>query len=94
MIFKTIFRIRIFICRIFCNPLFIIKVENGIVTKVSGTVKNSFVYDCEDIFKHNDLKFAFVYAQNSSYGKPVLKSSSEISKSVLQQLRNTWSFNS
>ena len=94
MLPKLFLRIRILVCRIFKNPLFIIKVENGIVTKVSGFVKNSFINECIDIAERNNLKFAFVYAENSSFGKPVLKVSIEISKVILQQLRNTWSFNS
>jgi len=94
MIHKIILRSKIFICRVFNAPLFIIKVEDGIVTKVSGTVKNSFLNDCIEIVKRNNVKFAFIYAESSSYGKPVLKTSGEIPADILQQLRNTWSFNS
>jgi Protein of unknown function (DUF3634) len=93
MIHKTVLRTRIFICRVFNNPLFIIKVEDGIVTKVSGTVKNSFVNDCIEIVNRNNVKFAFIYSVNGSYGKPVLKASNEITADILQQLRNTWTFN-
>lgn len=94
MFYKIILRIRILICRTINNPVFIIKIENGIVSKVSGSVKNSFLNDCIDITERNNLKFAFLYAENGSYGKPILKASFEIPKDTLQQLRNTWSFNS
>lgn len=86
--------IRIFICKVIFNPVFIIKVDHGIVSKVSGTVNSSFVYDCDDVFKRNDIKFAFVYAEKSSYGKPVLKCSGNIPNYALQQLRNIYSFHS
>ena len=94
MFHKIILRIRILICRTINNPVFIIKIENGIVSKVSGSVKNSFLNDCIDITERNNLKYAFVYAENDSYGKPILQASFEIPKDTLQQLRNTWSFNS
>ena len=94
MFYKIILRIRILICKTINNPVFIIKIENGIVSKVSGSVKNSFLNDCIDITERNNLKYAIVYAEKGSYGKPILKSSFEIPKDTLQQLRNTWSFNS
>lgn len=75
------------------SSLFIIKIENGIVTKVSGSVKNSFLNDCIEIVKRNDLKNGLIYANKSSYGTTILNASNEIKGYILQQLRNAWSFN-
>lgn len=85
---------RISVLRVFSNPLFVIKIENGTAIKISGQAKNSFMYDCIEIAKRNNIKYGFIYAKNSIYGNPVLNASYEISKDMLQQLRNTWSFHS
>lgn len=86
--------LRILFCRIFYKPLFIIKIENGVVTKVAGSVKNSFIADCIEIVKLNNLKHAFIYAVHGKFGRPVLKASKEIPAGMLQQLRNAWGINS
>jgi hypothetical protein len=75
-------------------PFFIIKVENGMATRVSGAVKPGFMNDCIEIVNRNKVISGFIYAQKSAYGKPVLKVSGEISGDIVQQLRNTWSFHS
>ena len=90
---RLIFRLRIFICRIISNPVFIIKVEEGIVSKVSGTVSNRFMADCIDIFFMNNVQFGYVFTTKSDYGKPIICASREITKEALQQLRNSWSVN-
>jgi hypothetical protein len=94
MLNKVIFSIRILICRSINNPAFVLKIENGVVSKVSGSVKNSFIYDCIDIIQANNIKYGFVFAENRDFETPILKASFEIQKDVLQQLRNVWSFNS
>ncbi len=91
MFYKLFFRVRILLCRILKRPIFIIKVENGITTNVLGIVRNGFINDCTEIFSANRISFAFVYAVNSDYGKPIIYASVEIQKDALQQLRNCWS---
>ena len=66
MFYKVLLRIRIFICRIIYNPIFIIKIENGIVTKISGSVKVSFINDCIEIADRNKLNHGFIYARNGN----------------------------
>jgi hypothetical protein len=87
-------KFRILLCRLFSKPLCIIKIENGVVTKVAGSVKNSFIADCIEIVKLNDLQHAFIYTVHGKFGKPVLKASREIPDGMLQQLRNAWGINS
>jgi Protein of unknown function (DUF3634) len=93
MITKISLNIRVLICKIFSSPIFILKIENGNITKASGIVKNSFMADCIEIANRNNIKYAYIFAEKGSYGKPILRASSEIPKDVLQQLRNTYSFN-
>jgi Protein of unknown function (DUF3634) len=93
MIHKIILNIRILICKIFKSPLFIVKIDNGNITKHSGIVKNSFMADCIEIAKRNNINYAFIFAEKGSYGNPIIHASYEIPKDVLQQLRNTYTFN-
>jgi hypothetical protein len=87
-------KLRILLCRLFSKPLCIIKIESGVVTKVAGYVKNSFITDCIEIVKLNNQQHAFIYAVKGKFGKPVLKASREIPAGMLQQLRNAWGINS
>ncbi len=86
-------KIRLFLLRIATSPLLIVEINNGIPKKVMGNVKSSFLADCVEICKRNNLKKGFLYATKSDYGHPVLKGSFEISSEILQQFRNTWGFN-
>ena len=82
---------------IFCwiqSPLFIIKISYGEVSKVKGNVKSSFMIDCIDISKRNALKFGLIYGVRGPFGKSILKATNNISKDILQQLRNSWNYNS
>ena len=82
---------------IFCwiqNLLFIIKISDGKVSKVKGNVKNGFMIDCIDIAKRNVLKFGLLYGVRGPFGRPILKATNDISKDTLQQLRNSWNYNS
>ena len=81
---------------IFCwiqNPTFIIKRSEGSVTKIKGNVKSSFLVDCADITKLNGLKSGVIYGVAGQFGKPILKAYN-IPKEMLQQLRNSWGYNS
>lgn len=80
---------RVVICQL-QNPLFILTISNGKVEKYSGSVKSSFLKDCKDIVKNNRTQFGIIYGVTGQYGKPILKASANISKEMLQQLRNTY----
>ena len=73
------------------NPILILQVKNGRISTIKGSPKVSFISDCSDIIRNNKLSHGLIYVTNGRYGKSVLKASSEISKSALQQLRNIWS---
>ena len=90
---KILLAIKLIFCRI-QNPLFIIKISDGDVFKVKGNIKNSFLIDCIDIAKRNVLKFGLVYGVQGPFGKPILKATNDVSKDALQQLRNSWNYNS
>ncbi len=89
---KLFLLVRILFIKLTTNSLFIIKIENGVVTKISGNVKNSFLNDCMEISKRHNLKSGLIYTKKSSYGTDVLKVSNEIKNEMLQRLRNAWSF--
>jgi len=81
---------------VFCwiqNPLFILQISDGKISKVKGTVKNGFMVDCKEIVARNSIKSGFIYAVNGRFGKSVLKVTGDVSDEALQQLRNTWNFN-
>jgi Protein of unknown function (DUF3634) len=82
--------IRIFFCRIFQRPLFIIKIENKSAVCVAGKAPSSFIQDCRDVALLNQVQTGFVYAQHFATGKPMVFGSREISRETLQQLRNSW----
>ena len=85
-----IFKITILFLRLTANPAFIIKIEKGIVTKVSGTVKNSFLTDCIDIIEQGGIQQGIIYTGQGKFGSTVLKASGNIPDDVLQALRNSW----
>jgi UDP-N-acetylmuramyl pentapeptide synthase len=74
------------------NPIFLIKIRNGEVAKISGSVKNSFLTDCREIAKRNEIESGLIYAVTGSFGKTVVNAGGRVSKEILQQLRNTWNF--
>ena len=80
---------------VFCwiqNPLFILQISEGKISKVKGTVKSSFLIDCKEIVERNSVKSGFIYVVNGRYGKSVLKVTNDVSYEALQQLRNTWNY--
>ncbi len=89
---KLLFSIRLLLCQYGINPLFLIKINNGAVTKICGKVKPSFLSDCLEIANRNEIHQAFVFATTSAFNKPVVKASANIPKDVLQQLRNAYGF--
>jgi Protein of unknown function (DUF3634) len=91
--YKIIIQIKLFFLQIAAAPKLIIEIDNGIPKKISGNVKSVFLVDCLEICARNKIKYALIYVVKGNFDTPVLKASSEISKSVLQQLRNTWGFN-
>ena len=84
--------LKILICWI-QNPIFIIKLSEGKVSTVKGNVKSSFLLDCADITKLNGVKSGVIYGVSGQFGKPILKAYN-IPKEMLQQLRNSWGYNS
>jgi hypothetical protein len=90
---KIIIQIKLFFLQITAAPKLIIIVDNGIPRKISENVKSVFLTDCLEICERNNVKHALIYVVKGNFDTPVLKASSEISKPVLQQLRNTWGFN-
>jgi hypothetical protein len=89
---KLLFSIRLLLCQYGVNPLFLIKIDNGAVTKICGQVKPSFLADCLEIANRNEIHQAFVFASMGAFNKPVVKASANIPKDVLQQLRNAYGF--
>ena len=87
-----VLRAKIIFYRIFANPTFIIKIENGIVTKAAGIVRTGYLKDCADIVKESGLKEGLIYAAKGQYGVLVIKGSGKISQETLQKFRNAWSF--
>jgi Protein of unknown function (DUF3634) len=82
--------IQLLYCKIFQRPLFIIKIEDTVVKKISGDVKSSFMADCIEIIDRNNVTSGLIYAFKGQYGKPVLHVYGAIPDDILQQLRNTW----
>jgi hypothetical protein len=89
---KLLFSIRIFLCRFGINPLFLISIDNGTVTKICGQVNPSFLVDCLEIANRNEIHQGFVFASIGAFNKPIVKASANIPKDVLQQLRNAYGF--
>lgn len=85
-----ILNIRIFLCRLFRSPRFIIKIEKGLASVVAGKVKQDFVYACQDVAGFNNLRSAFIFATIGPYEKTTIYASNNVSKEALQQLRNAW----
>jgi hypothetical protein len=89
---KLLFSIRLLLCQYGVNPLFLIKINNDTVTKISGQVKPSFLSACAEIAQRNQITQGFVFATNGPYNRPIIKTSFNIPKDVLQQFRNAWGF--
>lgn len=89
---KLLFSIRLLLCQYGVNPLFLIKIDNGVATKICGQIKPSFLADCLEIANRNEIHQAFVFATTGTFNKPVVKASANIPKDVLQQLRNANGF--
>ena len=89
---NLLLHINIFFLKLTEKPIFIIKILNGHATKVAGSVKNSYLYDCTEITTRNVIKNALVYASAGNYGATVIKASSNVNSITLQQLRNAFSF--
>ena len=89
---QLLFTIRLFLCRYGVNPLFLVKINNGAVTKICGHVKPGFMADCAEIAQRNQITLGFVFATNGPYNRPIIKASLNIPKDVLQQFRNAYSF--
>jgi len=83
--------LRLWFCRLFQNPLFIIAIKNGQVSKFSGTPKPGFLADSQEVVERNTLHSGFIFAVSGPSGTK-LKASAEIPPHVLQQLRNVWNF--
>jgi Protein of unknown function (DUF3634) len=89
---SIIIKIKLAILQITSSPQLVIEIDNGIPKKISGNVKSVFLTDCLEICERNNVKHALIYVVKGNFETPVLNASSEISKPVLQQLRNTWGF--
>jgi hypothetical protein len=87
---KYFIQINILALKIFLNPVFIIKIENGFAKLVSGKGTTNFLNDCEEICTRNNIKHAYLYSIKGPYEKPILIASSSVTKDTLQQLRNVW----
>lgn len=85
--------IKIILCW-FQNPLFIIKISNGNIVQIKGRVKPGFMTDCFDIITRSRIKSGLLFGVQGQFGKPILKASNDIPKDALQQLRNSWNYNS
>lgn len=83
-------KLRIFFCKLFHSPSFIIKFENGAALLAAGKVRQSFVQDCQEIANLNQVRTGFVFVKNNTPRKGMVFSSREISREMLQQLRNCW----
>ena len=84
--------IKLILCKISSNSLFILEIRNSQIRHVSGVKNTKFLNDCEDIVKENNLTFGLIYAVKDTNGKTRIKTSSEISKASAQRIRNLWSF--
>lgn len=84
--------LKIIICRLFENPQFIVKIENGKASKIAGITKPGFIADCIEIAARNEIETGFIYSVKGKYDKYILKASNEIAKEILQQFRNAFSF--
>lgn len=84
--------IKLFLCKISSNPVFIIEVKNSKVRHVKGDKNIKFINDCVDIVRENNISNGLIYAVKNSDGKTIIRTSSEISSESAQRLRNLWSF--
>lgn len=78
--------------QLFHNPVFVIYIRDGKISKQRGIVKSGFKADCMEIIKQNRLKDGIIFCSKNSFGNLCLTASSEIPQEVLQQLRNAWGF--
>jgi Protein of unknown function (DUF3634) len=84
--------LKLFLLKITQSPAFIIVFEKENAKVKYGKANNAFVQDCREIMKTNNLTNGIVYAVREDQGNIIIKSSSNISKGALQQMRNIWQF--
>ena len=84
--------IKLFLCILGSNPVFIIEVKNSLVRYVKGDKNFKFLKDCEDIVCENKISNGLIYATKNSDGKTRIRTTSEISVDAAQRFRNVWSF--
>jgi hypothetical protein len=89
---KVLLSIKLFLCKISANPVFIIEVKNSQIRLVKGDVSITFLSDCEDIVRENKITFGLIYGVRNSDGKTMIRTSSEIASGSAQRIRNLWSF--
>ena len=89
---KLLFSIRLLFCRYAVKPLFLVTINNNRVAKICGEVKPSFLSACTEIAQRNQITEGFVFATIGLYNRPIVKTSFNIPKDVLQQFRNAYSF--
>lgn len=90
---KTILRsFKIFICKISNRPTFIIEIKYSAIEHIYGDKNLKFIDDCRDIIRKNAVESGLIFAVKNSSGKTVIKTSSDVSSTVAQKLRNVWSF--
>jgi hypothetical protein len=77
---------------IFQSPIFIIQIKENGLAIVKGKPNSVFVNDCKEIVSRMDINNGFIYATKNHYGNTIIKGSFNISKDVLQQIRNVWQF--
>lgn len=71
------------------RPLFNIRIRQGTVSVVHGTVRSQFLSDLTDIITKEGLTHGTITARQDAK-RIVLKFSREIHPAVQQQIRNTW----
>lgn len=83
---------KILLCKLISTPITIIEIRDSKVKLIYGQKNNSFIKDCEDVARENNLNYGLIYITKNSNGKLIIKTSSDITKDSAQRLRNIWSF--
>jgi hypothetical protein len=84
--------LKLFFIKLLQNPNFIIEISEGTSRLKSGKVSNKFIQDCQDVVDYENIKQGFIWSVEGSYGKQIIKASSEVSSHSLQKIRNLWTF--
>ncbi len=75
---------------LFQSPVFIIQIKEKELVIVKGKLNSSFINDCKEIISIANVDNGVIFGKLNYLGDKTIKGSLNISKDVLQQIRNVW----